>query len=491
MAFSPAAPPKRAGDYTRFVTKRASTLPPSTGSVVTIPFVDDWGPLREFVLVNSFEEYLLVFGEPVNPAAPSEGYVAVYNAFRGEDDDHPGAGGVLCYRHGGSAANTPATATKGLNAGATTPAINIAARYPGTRGNQYKVEVVANAAVPATQVDVRLYLGTLLLYTFTGYASTAITTLQDDINRVASNDFVASGAINGTKLDLVASTALTGGTDGATMIAADWTTTRTAIETQAFGIVAPANLTDTAIQAAMVQWTKDLNHAEKSKRFFLVEGGAAGESFSTASTRAAVANDENVVTVGVGTYRDTALGLQLSTAQLATRLAGVMAARGGRASLSFAYLQDIQVVTGPQEADILASFDQGVVVLGQGTGGTRVERGVTTYTTKTATDKDFETYSRIKYVFTMQEIERGMRERNESSRTLGVLPVNNDTREYLVSREQTILDDVFIKEKQIRPGAKVVLSAVAQSDDDEFIAIDWTGKFSRSLEQIRRTVVLS
>lgn len=491
MAFSPAAPPKRAGDYTRFVTKRASTLPPSTGSVVTIPFVDDWGPLREFVLVNSFEEYLAVFGEPTDLANPGEGYIAVYNAFRGEDDDHPGAGGVLCYRHGGSAANAAVAASKGLNAGANAPALTLTAKYTGTRGNQYKVEVVANAATPATQVDVRLYLGNLLLYTFGGYSSAAITTLQDDINRVASNDFVASGAINGVKLDLAAPTAFTAGADGGTMIAGDWTATRTAIEGQAFGIVAPANLTDPSIQASLVAWCTALNAAEKSKRFFLVEGGIAGESFTTASTRSSGANNENVVNLGVGTFRDKRLGLDLSTAQLATRLAGVMAARGGRASLSFAYLQDLEVLVGPSEADILSSFDQGVVVIGQGTGGSRIERGVTTYTTKNNTDKDFETYSRIKYVSTMQNIERGMRERNESARKLGILPVNNDTRESIVSDEQTILDDVFVRNKELQPGAKVVLTAGANSDDEEFVAIDWIGKFSRSLEQVRRTVVLS
>lgn len=491
MGFSPAAPPKRAGDYTRFVTQRANTLPPSTGSVVTIPFVDDWGPLREFVLVNSFEEYLAVFGQPVDPDNLSEGHIAVYNAFRGEDDDHPGAGGVLCYRHGGSGANAPDTASRALAAGATDPALVITARYPGVRGNEYRVDVVANAASPATQRDVRLYQGSLLLYTFQGVAAAGIVQLQDDINRVAGNDFVASGAVNGTVLDVLAATALAGGDDGGTLIAQDWTDTRTAIETQAFGIVAPANLTDDAILASWVQWTKDLNHAEKSKRFFFVEGGAAGESFSTASARSAVANDENVVNVGVGTFHDSSLDVDLSTAQLATRIGGVMAARGGRASLSFAYLQDLTAVAGPSEADILASFDQGVVVLGQATGGTRIERGVTTYTTKTDPDKEFGAYSKIKYVSTMQAIERGMRERNESSRTLGILAVNNDTREYIISREQTILDDVFVKNKEIRAGAKVVLTAGDVSDDDEFIAIDWIGDFSRSLEQIRRTVILT
>lgn len=488
MAFSPAAPPKRAGDYTRFVTRRQTTLPPSTGGIVAVPFTDAWGPVDEAVLLGSFEEYIDQFGAPVDPDSPSEGFVAVYNAFKGEDSDHPGAGAVLAYRHAGA---TVATATRIMAAGATANAFTIQARYPGTRGNQYKVEVIANAAVPATQVDVRLYYGTLLLHTFQGVGAAGIVQLVADINRVASKNFVATGGTNGTKLDLVAPTALAGGNDGSVLTAGDWTSTRTALEPLAFGYFAPANLTDTAVIASFVQWTKDLNHADKSKRFFFLEGGLLAETFSTASARSALANDENVINLGVGTYRDTRLGLDLSTSQLVPRLAGVAAARGGRASLSFAYLEDLELLTGPQEAEILAAFDQGVVVLGRGTGGVRIERGVTTYSTTSDDEKPFDTFSKIKYVTTMQSIERGMRERNESSRTLGILPVNNDTREELVSREQKVLNNEYIANKELQPGAKVSLSAGVQSDDDEFISLDWTGKFSRSLEQIRRTVILS
>lgn len=488
MAFSPVAPPKRAGDYTRFVTRRASTLPPSTGGVVAIPFLDASGPVGEPVLLESFDEYINVFGAPVDPDTPSQGFIAVYNAFKGEDSDHPGAGAVLAYRQAHAA--SVATADQDLAAGATPAALTIAARYPGTRGNEYKVEVIANASSPATQRDVRLYYQSLLLHTFKGVASTGIVDLVADINRVASKDFVASGGVNGTVLDAVAPTALAGGNDGTALDASDWTTTREALEPHAFGYFAPANLTDVGILASLQQWVADLNAAQKSKRFYLVEGGAASEDFTTASDRSADSNNENVINVGVGLYRDNRLGIDLSTAALAPRIAGVAAARGGGASLSFAYLEDLELLEGPQEDEILAAFDQGVVVLGRATGGVRIERGVTTYTTTTDNEKPFEVYSKIKYVTTMHSIERGMRERNEQARILGILPVNDDTREYLVGREQGELDK-FVEAKELQSGAKVLLSPGEQSDDDEHIPIDWTGKFSRSLEQIRRTVYLS
>lgn len=488
MAFSTAVPPKRSGDYTRFVSKRATTVPPSTGSVVAIPFTDDWGPYREAVLLNSFDEYLAVFGSPSAGVAPSEGYFAVYNAFRGEDDDAPGAGAVLAYRHGGSAA---AKATRQLAAGGTSNALTIEAKYNGSRGNEYAVEIVANATNPATQVDVRLYKGTTLLHTFSGVGSADIQTLRDNINKNASADFTAVGGVNGTKLDALVKTNLAGGNSGTTLVAGDWTTTRTALEPFPFGYLAPANLTDSSILASLETWAKDLNNAEKSKRFFLVKGGVAGEAFSAASARSATANHESVVNLGVGTYRDKALDQTFSTAQLVPRLAGVLAARGGRASISFAYLQDLEIVVGPTESDVLNALDQGVVLLTLGTGGVQFSRGVTTYTTKTDDTKPFDTYKNIKYVTTMANFERDGKEANENGNVLGKLPVNDDTREFLIGREQARLDE-YISRGEVRAGARVVLSVdPPPSDDDEFIAIDWIGKFGRSLEQIRRTVYFS
>jgi hypothetical protein len=486
MAFSPAVPPKRSGDYTRFATTRASVLLPSTGSIVAVPFTDDWGPLKTPVLLLSFQEYLEVFGQPIDVTAPSEGHVAVYQAFKG------GAGAVLAYRNGGSSA---AKASKVLAAGATSNAFTLTAKYEGDRGNQYKIGIVENVANSATQRDVTIYYGNVPLRTFSGVSATGIVQLVADINRTLSDQVVASGGTNGTVLDAISPSNLTSGNSGTTLLAADWTTARAALEPQQFGYFAPANLVDDTIQASMVSWAKSLNGAEKSKRFFYLEGGAAGESFSTASARSAAANDENVINLGVGTYRDTSLGsgdgTLLSTAQLVPRLAGALASKGGRASISFTYLDDIEIVAGPSESDIVSALDQGVVVISLGTQGARFERGVTTYTTTSDEDKPFDTYKVIKYVTTMQNFERDGKEANEDGTVLGALPVNDDTREFILDREQTRLNE-YIARKEVRPGAKVLLTVdPPPSDDDEFIAIDWVGKFSRTAEQIRRTVYFS
>lgn len=487
MPFSPDSPPKRAGDYTRFLIKRATSLPPSTGSIVAIPFTSEWGPMDVPTLVDSFAEFIDTFGAPLDPINPPEGYIAVYNAFKGEGENQAGAGAVLCIRHAGSAA---AKATLGLVAGATSPAITVTAKYEGTRGNQYKIGVAANVADATNKRDVSIYYGDTLLQTFPSIGASDIVTLGESINRIFP-DLVASGATNGTKLDVITATSLASGNNGTTLVAGDWTATRAALEPHPFGYFAPANLTDSGILASTVTWAVGLNNAEKSKRFFLAIGGAAGENFNTAATRSAGINSEHVINFGVGTYHDSQLDKDLSTAQLAPRLAGVASARGGRSSLTFAYLDDLTILVGPSDLEIVAALDQGVIVVGLGQAGVRFERGVTTYTDKISTSKPFEVYSKLKYVTTMMNFERDGREANEAGNILGLLNVNPDTREFIVAREQQRLNE-YIERGEVQAGAEVFISSnPPPSDDDEFIAIDWVGKFARTLEQIHRTVIFS
>lgn len=498
MPWSPSNPPKRGGSYSRFLVKRRQTVPPSLQGIVALPITHDWGPFKTFVRCTSMADFEAIFGPGANindtPPVYTPGYIAAYNAFRGESDDRPGAGDILVYRTGAAAA---AKATKILQNTTPAAAVTVTARYEGTRGNNLKVRVEANAVDSVNKNDLVITEAGLELERFT-HAKTDMVALVADINK-RSNWITAVQTITGVALAILADTALTGGNDGATLLAADWTALMTAFESQRFDIFAPYDLTDTSIQTSIDVWVKGLNAptipGRRSKRFHTFLGGALAETAAVALAAAVGFDDENLTRVGIGTYKDTRLGVNLSTSQLVPRIAGILARRGYDAGIHFAHLDDIEIVTGPSETDVMSAISDlpgqgGVLVLTLDSAGVRIEFDVTTRVSDTA-DRPKETFGRIKHVYTMQNFERQLQERHESGEILGLLDVNNDTREFLVGDARVLLD-TFVRVGAIQPGATVGVSAdPPPSDDQRFVALDWLGKFGRTLDQVRNTFYLS
>ena len=484
MPYSNENPPVRSGDYTRFIARKPVALVPSAGSTVALCLTDDWGPEKVVTRVGSFAEYLKLFGQPIGTAY-SSGFVAAYNAFKGEGATRPGAGSLLVYRMVGSA-GAPATHT--LLAGSNS--IVLTAKYKGTLGNSLSAEVVVNA-LDNTARDIRLYLNGVKVEEYFGYTAAQLTNAQADIN-AKSTWVVASGAANGTVLAAAAAAAFIGGNSGTTLVSGDYTTAATAFEPWEFGAFCVHDLTDGSIKTALHTWASGLNSAEKAKRFFTVFGGALAEVYSAATTEANTFADENTVRFGVGTYHDTMLNRDLSTAQLAPRLAGIIVANGGRASISFARLSDLTLVAGPTDSEAVSAYSGGVVVATLGQNGVvHLESPRTTWTQDTEA-KPFNIYSRIKYVATMQSFERDVRAKTENGEVIGKLPVNDDTREFLMSEAQTLLDNDYIQTNQVQRGAKVTIATTPPPDDnDEFVALDYQVGFGRAVEQIRRTMYVS
>lgn len=487
MPWSPSNPPKRGGAYNRFLAAQRTTLPPSTGGVLALPITHDWGPFKTFVRVNSLSEFVAIFGQGVTQ---TPGYIAVYNAFKGENADSPGAGQLLIYRTGASSA---AKATKTLQNTTPATAITLTAKYEGTRGNNLKVAVEANAGSPSTLNDLVIYEGSIELERY-AHTKTDIAGLAASINAL-SNYFTAVSNITGTALAVVAAANAASGADGATLTAGEYTSLMAAFEAESFDVFAPYDLTDDTIRTSLQAWAEGLNNAQKPKRFTLVVGGAAGEAATAALTNAAAYDDENTVRVGVGTYKDAVLNVNLSTAQLAPRIAGLIARAGKDYAISFAQLSDLSVVIGPTDTEVLACIDQaagkgGVVVLTRAANGVRVEKGINTYVSD-STAKPKSTFSRIKHVSTMQSFDRDLVAIFEDGTKLGKLDVNNDTREYVVGQARKLLDE-YIKVGAIQAGASVGIAADPPvSPTDEFIALDWIAAFGRALEQVRSTFYVS
>jgi hypothetical protein len=502
MAWSPTSPPKRGGSYARFVIKRQQTLPKSTKGVVAMPIVHDWGPLKTFVEVTDLADFLDVFGQggdvTTNPITYTPGFIAVYNAFKGAGADDPGASRLILYRMGNGAVKQSVTINN--TAGSPAPALRVRGRYEGD-GPDLAYAIALNAADPTNKHDFIVYIGTTEVERFS-YAKTDLTGLATAVNRSPKSggsgwitmDGPGGGAIvTGTALAVTARTALTGGANGYSLIAQDWTDMRAAFETQQYEVFVPFDLTDSSIGDSMASWASLKNEPvgpTRSKRFMYVEGGGNSDDSTAALARTARHNNPNVTNFGIGTYADNMLGITMNTSQLAPRLAGVIARRGFGSSIFCTHLDDLTIVTGPTDNDILAAIDGGVVCLSQDSVGVRFETSVTSYVSDTD-DKPKWAFGVIKYVFTMQAIETAIRLKQESGKVIGRQNVNDDVRETVLADAQAVLDD-FIALGGIQAGAVAKIATdPPPSDDQNFIGIDYPAKFARTLDQVRNTFYLS
>lgn len=485
--FSKSNRPTLPGAYFNFTSTTTESVPTSPNAAVAIPFVHDWGPFEAPVRVTSFAEFQAVFGA----SDDTPGYRAVKQAFLGEGlPGRGGAGEVVCYRFGGSAA---AKATKTLNNTSAAAAITLTAVYEGTRGNDLKVTTQNNASDSAKN-DLIILDGTTVLETYT-YTDADITALAAAIN--ANSDWVTAGSVtSGTALATVTGSSFASGNDGSTLTSGEWATCFDDLDIEPFAVFAAQNLTDSGIQASLLAWVDDSN--DVGKRFFAVVGGASAESISTAATRSGSLASPNVVNVGGITVTDPTLGSggtdhTFGGSELAARVAGILASRGEFQSLTHARFAGLELDAGPTLTDSETAFDEGVVTLARDSHAAapvHIKTGLTTWTQTDAdadTTKPYLIYRQPKYVRTIHGIESDLTNWAEET-IIGLRPINDQTREAIIGEVKRSLSD---REAlgAIQSGWSVAIDQdPPPTSDDEFIALSISVQFARSLEQVYFTV---
>jgi hypothetical protein len=479
--FSKSSRPTRPGAYFNWVALQPAIVPAAIGSVVAVAFTHTWGPEETAVQLGSVGDFLNVFGDV--PSSLTPGYKAVKQAFQGEDvDGVNGAGTVIAYRMTGSAV---AAASHAFTNTTPATALTVTAKYKGTYGNNLNITTQVNAA-DGTKTDLLVYAGTVLLETWT-FLGTDIAAAATAIN-AGSNWITAVSNITGTRLTYVTNVSLTGGNDGSTLIAGDYTQAMTDLGKERFGILVFQNLTDSTIIASLKTWAQALNLA--GKRFFTVLGGATDENAATAVASALTLNDENFIRFGVGHVLDSGLldanGLAtaLSPAEAAPRIAGILAARGERLSMTFAHVSGWTLVSGPSDVDISTCQAGGVLCASTTTNTVpvRLESSRTTFTTTNNAAKPYAIFRNPKAVAIMQGIQSESQEYGESE-VVGN-PVDAETRAQVLGFLTTIMDR-RVDQRIVQSGYTVKIDPVPPaSDDDEFVAFEIDFKYGRSAEQV-------
>lgn len=489
-----ANPPKRPGAYTNFAAKPQIRMDAPLSGIMAMPIVSSWGPDSVVVELDSMGDAVDIFGNDTQ----SEGYRALYQAFKGEGvDGKGGAARVLAYRMTASAG---AKATKNFantNASPVANALALTAVYKGTFGNSISAAIVANAVDGATKQDLVIYIdgNEVERFVFTKASPNTVVAL------VAESDFVR--AVVNNNADPLATTAalsLTGGDDGLTLTSTEWTAAMTALGTKQFSVFCPFNLSDSTLQNSIRAWAADpvTGHNVKGKRFHTALGAPSADSLATCLTRTASLASEDVSYAGAFTVTDSNIvdtngdPVVLSPAAFAPRIAGIICATGEVGSITFSRLADVKLVSGlSTDADFVSATAGGVLTVAEDSNPVspaRIEVGVNTYQLDTE-EKPKEIFSSIRFVRIMASIEMAITAFVESN-VIGRLTMNANTREYVLGAFQKMMAG-YVAINAITEDYKVYVAAnPPPSDTDDFINLVYEITLGRDVKQVRNTVVV-
>jgi hypothetical protein len=445
MIATPIIPQTKIG----FVGQSTPRIPPSLGGTVAIPLTHDWGPLGSEMAtmldakklpLTQFAEWTDNFGD-----GDTEGRTAVALAFEGAGIlGEGGAGGVIPWRMGTGAARAVATVQHTGNVNA----LRLTAKWAGTRGNDYSFALDDDPS-DVTRDRLRIFFKGALIETYL-YPATDVDALVAAINLRDAGNITAVSLVTGTALKATAGTALsatTAGTNGAALTGGDYTAALAGLEFRPFTLLAPANLTDGAVRASILSWVQ--TQADENRPVVFVEGGLGNETIDDAITRSVATADPHVVNLGVGTYHDDLLGKDLNTAELAPRIAGVLAARGTKRALTGAELGGLHIVG----STVLIRTDSPDAEL-------RVAKGLTTFTDDGDEARPRRIFEEPRFIRIMDLFVRELRQWGDRT-IVGNRPVNQDTRDAVRQKASQMIDALL--------GDGVIITKAQGAEDDPFV----------------------
>jgi hypothetical protein len=236
---------------------------------------------------------------------------------------------------------------------------------------------------------------------------------------------------------------LSGGVNGDTLTVDEWMTALTAMEYLGFSVIAPYDLTDSAIRASVVSWVKGMDSANRP--VMLVMGGAADETVDEAITDATTINDQHVVRLAGGFFQDAVLGASVSTSQLAPRVAGMLASLGDANSLTFKPMGGLTYIgQGFANDQIEAAIQNGVTTISVSTNplaALKIEKGLTTFVTPDDPTRPLDFFSDPRLVRLVDLFIRRMKEWGDNT-MIGNVPVNDDSRTALRARASAEIEEL-------------------------------------------------
>ncbi len=391
---------QRPGLYANFIAKAAALISGGATGIVAMPVTADWGPLRTVVTIASQSDVNANYSTSTNGTA----YFGLTECLRA------GCKTIYAYRIAGAAA---AKATRILQDNVAATAITLTALYEGARANAFTVDVTTNALNGAAK-DLKISESGVVLETWTDTTNAGLVAQINAAQTAAApgSKYVTAVIGGGTFLTNVAGAAFTGGNSGLVALAADWTGAMAALEPYAFDVFAPQALVDTTIWTSIVSWVTGLR--SNGNRIMLVLGSATAETVATAKTNATTyGNYEGIAYVYPGVTDIN--GVVRTGAEFVSRIAGLIAAHSLDKGLTFEPITNITALGYmATNAEVKSLLTSGVMVLtSDGRGGFRIEKGINTLTTLSATQSAI--YKKIRIIRILDTINNSIASATQTS----------------------------------------------------------------------------
>jgi hypothetical protein len=387
-------PPQRAGLFVNVDTVPATAPVADSSGVMGLVVTADWGPANTIVNISGASEAAAFYG------SGSDAEFAIISALRGEG--LPGRGGASTVRVYRAAASSAAKASASLSntADPATVAITLTALYEGTRGNNFTVTVQTNAA-DAARKDILVFEGTTLRESYTSLDPAEISAIVSVING-QSVLLTAAAGVTTSPLANVSNSAFSGGASGASLTSTEHSVAQAAFEAATtFTAFAVHGLTDSTILGTYSGWAERLN--SEGKTFVMVVGGGLGEATTAAISRTTSLDSAYVLNI----YGDITIdGIEYKSADIASRVAGMVASAGAFRSVSFSQIPEASMDSSPTNAQIETLVRGSVVPFFFDGTTVRLQRARTTLRTTSVTKP--EKFKSLLFVRKVQETLRGL-----------------------------------------------------------------------------------
>ncbi|WP_334077366.1 phage tail sheath family protein [Paenibacillus sanfengchensis] len=468
--------PELPGLYMNFVSAAGTAIQPGARGVVVAPVKSHWGPVGQFVEVASEAAIREFYTEDESEGATA--FTTLYLALLG------GSQKLLAYRIADSTAAPAALTLK--NAAAAEDSVLLKAKYPGKRGNSFKVTIQPSLTVAGTK-ELKLYEGGTLLRTIAigdgGAAKAAAAINEDTGNRWV----IAEKIADGTLAD-VSGESFAGGMSGISGVTnADYVKATEAFETQDFHVLTLDGVTDGALRASMAAWLKRVRG--EGKGVIATLGGTAAEdtgadAVNQAIARSAALDFEGIVNVGTGAKMN---GKSYSSAQVAAWVAGLIAGQSLKESATYAVSPFEDVTRRWTRSEQEAGVQNGVLLLVHDGRKVKVLRGVNSLVT--LREGQNKGWKKIRKIRVLDQINADL-QRTAEDHYIGKVNNTEEGRLALIGAGKQYLQSLAM-ENVIEPaGFDVTLdpryygSAPQIQPEDDQVYLTWTADDTDVMEQI-------